>query len=369
MKEKIIYCLLFVVLGLSNPGLCADSLRIGLFDGDNFQTLVLSVLSHGYTLNDKPISKDDVLKISLVGDSIKGVSLKGVKVFGRRIEFYGPMLNQFKLKAGNNEARVYKGSLEIKVLRGKIRLVNITDMEQYVSGVIDAEIGPKSFMELYKVQAIIARTFAFENIQKHQDEGFNLCDQVHCQVFKGMAIRNERIILATAKTESMVIREASGALAFVPYHSNCGGQTESSENVWGGAKSHLKPVKDSFCLRQSKAVWEKKISRERWEKWLIRHHVDKLVGEEFQLNQTNRKKEIDLAGQTFATRKIRSDFGLSSSFFNIKATAKEIIFTGRGYGHGVGICQQGASRMAELGYSYKDILNHYYYNIRVGKLK
>ena len=347
----------------------ADSLRIGLFDGENLSSLVLTVLSNDYTINEIPILKNDVLRITLVEDSIKGVSLNGIKIFGRKLELQGPQANQFKLKAGNTEPRTYKGALEIKVLRGKIRLVNITRLESYVAGVVDAEIGPKSFMEFYKVQAILARTFAIENIQKHFDEGFNLCDQVHCQVFKGTQIRNERITLATAKTEEIVIRDQTGALAFVPYHSNCGGYTESSENVWGGSKSHLKPVKDTFCLRQSKAVWEKKISRERWDKWLNRQHVDKLVGEEFQLDPGKRKKEIDLAGLSFETRKIRSEFGLSSSFFSIKATEKEIIFTGRGYGHGVGICQQGASRMAELGYSYLDILNHYYQRIKISKLK
>ncbi|MBX7180734.1 MAG: SpoIID/LytB domain-containing protein [Bacteroidia bacterium] len=354
---------------LSFSCFAGDSIRIGLFDGQDYSQMVLSVSGIGYSLNGLPMEKGDVIKIDVVGDSLKGISLKGIRVSGRKLELYGPLLQSFRLKMGNSEARLYKGSLEIRVLRGRIRVVNITGIEQYVSGVIDAEVGPKFAMEFYKVQAIIARTFAYENMEKHLDEGFNLCDQVHCQVFKGLEIRNERISLATAKTESMVIRDAHGALAFVPYHSNCGGYTESSENVWGGEKIHLKPVQDTFCLKQSKAVWEKKVSREKWDKWLTRHHMDGLVGEDFQLTQIARKKEIDLAGQIIATRKVRSDFGLSSAYFNIKTQGKEVIFTGKGYGHGVGICQQGANRMAELGYSYRDIIAHYYKGVRIGKIR
>jgi stage II sporulation protein D len=85
--------------------------------------------------------------------------------------------------------------------------------------------------------------------------------------------------------------------------------------------------------------------------------------------QPERKKEVKLGGKTFTTRKIRTDFGLSSSFFSIKTNYKEVIFQGRGYGHGVGVCQQGATRMADAGWDFQRIIAFYYDGLRIGKVK
>ncbi len=347
-----------------------DSIRIGLFVKEFPTKITIITHSSGYELNGQPIKNGEVIQVNLSGDSLKIHTGDGGKHFVKKLNLYGPLTNgKLLIKTNKDEARNYHGTIEIKVIRGVMRVVNTTPMQAYISGVVDAETGPKSYTEFYKVQAIIARTFAIENLEKHQDFGFNLCDQVHCQVFKGTSIRNEIITQATASTQNLVLYEANGTLAYAPYHSNCGGQTETSENVWGGKRDYLCSVKDTYCITESKALWSKQIPMAKWNKWLTRNHLDAMVGQYIDWEQPERKKEIKLGGKTFTTRKLRTDFELSSSFFDLKVGSTSVLFKGKGYGHGVGICQQGASRMASLGYNYLAILSHYYQGLHVAKLK
>lgn len=305
----------------------------------------------------------------LLGDSLIISTTSGFKHRAKTILFQGPLYSgKFKLLIDKEAERHYYGSLELKVIRGVVRIVNTTPFQRYLAGVVDAETGPKGSLEFYKVQAIIARTFTLENLEKHADFGFNLCDAVHCQVFKGTATRNSQINVAVERTNQQVLYEADGKMAFAPYHSNCGGQTESSDNVWGGNRYYLKRITDTFCVHQSKARWESRVPIEKWNKWLLRNHVADMVNQSFTHNADARQRQLTIGKTPISCRKIRTDFNLSSAFFSVRTTPSEVIFNGRGYGHGVGVCQQGAMRMAELGYRCEDILSHYYKGLHIGKV-
>src|SRR5208337_2379392 len=101
-------------------------------------------------------------------------------------------------------------------------------------------------------------TYALKNSRKHITEGYNLCDMVHCEVYKGRCTKPE-IILAVSKTSGEVIVDKDNQLINAAFHANCGGQTVNSEDVWSKSATYLKSVNDTFCINMPKARWEKTI--------------------------------------------------------------------------------------------------------------
>ena len=120
-------------------------------------------------------------------------------------------------------------------------------MTTYIAGVSESESGKKdNILEYYKVQAIICRTYALKNSGKHIKEGYNLCDQEHCQVYKGRCT-NPEILLAVSKTTGIIIVDRYNQPINAAFHANCGGQTLNSEDVWSKPLDYLKSVPDTFC--------------------------------------------------------------------------------------------------------------------------
>ena len=126
----------------------------------------------------------------------------------------------------------YSHNIEVHNLGGRLRLVNLLPMDDYIAGVVEAEGGPKHELEYYKAQAVISRTYVLSQYHKHIDDNFNLCDQTHCQAYNGWP-RNEQIMQdAAQQTQSLVIVDENVNLITSAFHSNCGGRTNSAEYVW-----------------------------------------------------------------------------------------------------------------------------------------
>ncbi|MCC6836921.1 MAG: hypothetical protein IT234_00150, partial [Bacteroidia bacterium] len=135
--------------------------------------------------------------------------------------------------------------------------------------------------------------------------------------------------------------------------------------------SYLKSVKDTFCITQSHAKWQRSIPLEDWRSYLQLKHkypVDDslLMSNATTFTQPNGRqvyfidKELRIPLKT-----IRADFQLKSTYFSVEQKGDMIVFNGKGYGHGVGLCQEGAMKMAKLNYSYKDILKFYYKDVNL----
>jgi stage II sporulation protein D len=155
------------------------------------------------------------------------------------------------------------------------------------------------------------------------------------------------------------------------FHSNCGGQTVNSQDVWSVSTSYLKTIKDTFCLKQPHATWQRSIPVEDWKAYLQLKHkypVDDTVkmnsASNFSQNNGRSIYFID-KDLKIPLKVIRSDFQLKSTFFSVEQVGENVIFKGKGYGHGVGLCQEGAMRMAKQKYSYKDILSFYYRDVHL----
>ena len=266
------------------------------------------------------------------------------------------------LNPRNVKQRTYEGNLIVSVGKnGKLLIINDVEFETYIAGVVQSEIyGTQS--DIFRVQAIISRTWAMKNIHKHQNEGYNFCDQVHCQAYLNRCVRPD-IMLGTMQSSGMTIVDANDKLIETPFHSNSGGQTANSEDVWREAVPYLRSVPDTFSYHMRQSEWVKVVDESKWLNYFANKHKlditnDSIRNELLTFSQSQRK--VRLCGVPLT--RIRTDFQLKSTFFSVlyDSTAHRVTLSGHGFGHGVGLSQEGTIRMVGLGIAYDSIIHHYY---------
>ena len=262
--------------------------------------------------------------------------------------------------------RTYEGDVELSALNSTaLRIINVVDFETYIAGVVQSEIYG-TLPDIFRIQAIISRTWALRNRNKHKSEGFNFCDQVHCQAYLNRCVRPD-IMLGTLRSMGETIVDADGKLIETPFHSNSGGQTANSEDVWRAALPYLRSTPDTFSYRMRQSQWTVVIPRDKWLSYFANtHHLNvrndsvrtKLLG----FQQPERQARICGVPLT----RVRVDFKLKSTFYDVsEGVDGNVVLSGRGYGHGVGLSQEGTIRMVGLGYSYDSIIRHYYRGSRL----
>lgn len=248
-----------------------------------------------------------------------------------------------------------------------ITFINQIDIDKYVASVILSETYPNLPYEFYKAKAIVIRTYTLYMInieKKHINDKYDLCNTTHCQVYRGKC-NNQTIIKASDETKNMIIVDSNNLPILAVYHSNSGGLTNSSENYWGKSLPYLITKKDEYSTKSKNSTWTYTMPKDQWLSYLAKFGIDS-TNKNFE-NATNfyqplRKKYfID----TLTLRKIREDFNLKSTYFNIATEGDKVIFNGRGYGHGVGLSQEGAIEMAKEGKTFTEILDYYYPNTKI----
>lgn len=265
--------------------------------------------------------------------------------------------------------RFYSGELSCRSDLGTILMQNICDIESYIAGVVRAEGGTGKNIEYFKAQAVLVRTYMFKYFSKHSMDHFNLCDGTHCQVFNG--ITNDSIISkASLETKGKVVLGPDSLLIISTFHSNCGGETAPSEEVWLTPQPYLKKVTDPFCTSSRNAKWEMKMHSALWKDYLKKSGYPGILNDDAQLNFTQAiRSDVYKTGDfTIPLRQVRADLKLKSAFFSVTVVGDSVLFRGRGYGHGVGLCQEGAMVMASKGFDYRQIINFYYTGVRVADI-
>jgi stage II sporulation protein D len=266
------------------------------------------------------------------------------------------------------DSREYLADLQVEISMNSLLMINEINVEKYIMGVSETEAGSRCELEYYKVQAILSRTFAFKNLVRHKTEGFHLCDGIHCQAYKGRNIWNEDVEIGTEVTEGLVLADEDSVLLNAAYHANSGGETRGAENVWLNGKQYLRPVLDPFSMDQPSARWRKSIPIGDWIGYLESSGI--LMGELvdtslLEMPAKHRQDYYRFGLDSLPLRIIRDDYQLRSDFFSVKMEGGQVILDGRGYGHGVGLSQEGAMEMARKGYHYTAILNYYYHQIQI----
>ncbi len=372
VSKKIIIILIL----LSTEFIFGQNIKVNIFSTIKTTSAIFSpqkgsylFIADGDTL--KTITNQNILNFIEQGDSIlvKGI-LKTYGTFKQIKLIATDEYNYFRIKpiSPAKEARAYDDNLLVWTNNEGLILVNDVYLENYVAGVVQSESGIKSTLEYYKTQAILCRTFALKTWNKFSDQGYNLCDNVNCQVYFGKATKNYEIVEAAYATKDLVIVDTTNNLIFATFYSNCGGETSNSEDVWQKKISYLRSIPDSFCLHSHNAVWQKTILKSKWQKYLIRHGFHLPAKPDFSFTQQHRKKYYKIGNDSILTTDIRYDWHLKSAFFDIVPIDGKLLFNGRGYGHGVGLCQEGAMEMSKKKFNYEEILHFYYTGIKIVNL-
>ncbi len=255
------------------------------------------------------------------------------------------------------------------------------EFEEYVCGVVAAEMPASFAIEALKAQALCARTYACKKIIENRPYPMdaNLSDDITCcQAYVSWAqfqdLHPAQFELLKAKIEQAVASTRGEIITYknkpidALYHSTCGGQTESAGDVWGTKIPYLQSVECNYCSNSNYYESRQVIS------YQDLHNVSGLLTDNSlsieisEKTRSGRAREIKLNDQEISANKFRQLFNLPSTYWEFQINTNDLIINSRGYGHGVGLCQYGANGMASDGKNYKEILSHYYKDIKIYKL-
>ncbi|KAB3527679.1 SpoIID/LytB domain-containing protein [Alkaliphilus serpentinus] len=325
----------------------------------------------------------------------------------------------------NLDGRNFRGEVTAKRMEDNdMAIINRVNFEEYLYGVVPKEMSYNWPMEALKAQAVAARGFAAASMNKFITKGFNLCSTVNSQAYGGYDSEHPNTNRAVDETKDIVMTY-EGELIIPYFHANSGGLTEDSENIWSGTVPYIRGIQDDYSLNTNHSTWSKNMTMDEIKSALLKNNID--IGDILSIEVTSRSKNGRIltmvvkgtkGEEVLEKQKSRTIFGLRSSWFEViqeggstamvmaaegnptsmslqgknllsasglkkietttkitvsngetnkefHGTANSFVFNGKGYGHGLGMSQYGAMTMAELSFSYKEILLHYYTGIKV----
>lgn len=279
------------------------------------------------------------------------------------------------------QGKSYRGKLKFIIEGNLIKVVNLLDLEEYLCGVIPSELPVKNdYYEAVKAFTICARTYA---ITKIGSTGiFDVTNNTQSQVYGGYTKENPVSNKAVEETKGLVLYY-KGTVATVYYSSTCGGYTEDDKNVFGTDLPYLTVIEDgdeSFCSISPSYIWEIKLTAAEIVSRLqnaglikgsgisieeieveSRFESDRINELKITYSQNGSEKEVSIFGNNIRSIIRNNTNGLlKSNNFEITQDGDEFTIKGKGFGHGVGLCQWGAIGMAKTGSKYEQILEHYF---------
>lgn len=339
----------------------------------------------------------------------------------------------------NVNGKSFRGEIQFKIHGdNNLTVINYLSVQEYLYGVLPREMSGDWPLEALKAQAVAARNFALANRGKHGAYGFDVCTTTDCQVYSGLDVEKPRSNRAVDETEGKILTH-NGRIISAFFHSNSGGHTEDSENIWSISLPYIRGVGDEFSLGAPNSNWTKVYSPNEVTSILSNNGYD--IGNVIDMHpesfsENGRVLSLAIKGSrdeiVLEKEKTRAIFGynnIKSMWFNINGDANSIaekeiyikssefnkiikkspgevyvlsgnnvaqlpqsksysiyngsqyastsnhsnsdnfnstnntegfVFNGRGWGHGLGMSQWGAKKMAEMGYNYEEILKHYY---------
>jgi len=299
----------------------------------------------------------------------------------------------------------YRGDLEVIVRDNKITLINVVSIEEYLYGVLPAEIPPFANYEALKAQAVAARTIALKNLGRHRKSGFDFCSEVHCQVYRGKSGETPLTNKAVDDTRGEVITY-NGELIEAFYHANCGGCLR--DDAFGKREylfNKLDKKEDTFIdisplwlenwMKQGEKTlcsFTKKKSNFRWQRVYDREDYQLIFNSPLEEVRSilplerdecghikkikiEKNNKLEVVEEELNIRRYLDNLRSSSFIVEMKYKKEKkgklpylIFIWGAGFGHGSGLCQEGAMRMGEEGFNYKEILTHYYQGVKIEKI-
>ncbi|MBM4782041.1 MAG: SpoIID/LytB domain-containing protein [Archangiaceae bacterium] len=345
--------------------------------------------------------------IATAQDKLVAESPDGTPIDVKRVEFgVGYDFHNF-------EDRSYRGAIQFSPDRtGRIAVINQIGMEDLLKGLVPSEIFAKAHLEALKAQAVTARAEVLAKVGlKHVADPYFLCTEQHCAVYRGVSGEAATTNAAVDATRGEMLFDLDGRLVDAVYSAVCGGHTEHNEIVWGGVPNQAlrgvpdllpgkpatpSPSKDLKGFLTTEGAYACRLStfaaptKFRWEKRFTAKEVDDKLAQ-FSVGRvmamtvsergvSGRARLLQISGEEGATT-IRGELVIRRLFSNLNSAMFELkaerdakgrptawVFTGGGWGHGVGMCQTGAIGRAEAGQTYQQILEHYFGGATVSRV-
>ncbi len=375
MYRKLILILLADVLFAM---LTYGQVRIRLFSSQSPGSALFSVTGGRYELKtynggDLTVKQNESVLISRFNGKLavkagdeKGFICDSLVLLGKT----GSDFFSLRINNGKPLRQYYSGDLLCFPDLGTILMINNCNVECYIAGVVKAEGGTGRYKEFIKTQAIFARTYMYRYFERHLSDRYNVCDNTHCQAFNGLS-HDTLINRAALETKGKVILDRDSNLIISAFHSNCGGETSVPEDVWLTSHPYLKKVADPYCTSSRNALWKRSLGLNDWAELMKKSGYKGECANPvlFDFTQKTRKSTYRIGSFTVPLSTIRQELNLRSTFFSVTAEGDSVVLRGRGYGHGVGLCQEGAMIMAEKGLTYREIVDFYYSDIKIADIK
>ncbi len=272
----------------------------------------------------------------------------------------------------NINAKPYRGSLIFRrTSAGKVTVIVLLEMEQYLVGALASEAKADWPAEALKAHAVVSRTTVAHRIWISRNQPFDVTADIRTHVYHGVSAEREGTRQAVLATKGQVL-SYKGELLSAAFHANCGGHTENAAELWE-LKSGVVPlqgVQDPYCRGLRHFSWRAEISFKEMAKALgefTRTMGDPANCEILDRNGSGRVRKVRLIGTAgsieLSGRRFREILGssrLRSLNFTVSSSAGSFLFSGFGWGHGVGLCQWGAYGMARQGKKMEEILSFYF---------
>ena len=277
------------------------------------------------------------------------------------------------------KSRRYRGRLDIvRDAQGALTVINTVDLENYVKGVLYHEVPRRWPLNAIKAQAVATRGYALYQKTTRKHQAYDVTSDIYSQVYGGRSAERYRNNIAADRTRGQVLAY-NGELLPSYFHSTCGGRTEDAALLWKHDLPPLAGVVCGFCEHAPYSQWKKNFRSQDVQNLLNRNGFNLgLIKTIAVLERTpsGRAKTLQITTRDgYATivsaLKFRDLIGpnvLKSNMYDIEMKGYYFDVVGRGWGHGVGMCQWGAYFMARERYNYKSILTHYYPGAKLTKI-
>jgi stage II sporulation protein D len=340
--------------------------------GTNYVRVLIKIESESFKINSESgLRVIDKNNSKIIFESKKG----GLNFYPDKIKNIYLIESDKNILYVNNAG--YRGKIELHNVLGKIYIVNILNIEEYLYSVVPSEMPASWNIEALKAQSVASRTYSYYHLLKNKSKNiYDLDSTVNFQVYKGIASETPSSIEAVSKTNGIIMTyNYEPIIAY--FHSTSGGKTSDDKDVWSGADlPYLESVECKYSensphyewtagltLNEITAALSKKYKMiDNIKKISFKKHNDRVI----EVTVVHNNGTIKLTGNEF--RLLFPPQKLKSTYFTAKREGKSLLISGRGWGHGVGMCQWGAKGRSEKGIKFEEILNYYYKDIKFKKI-
>jgi len=333
----------------------------------------ISVIGPG-TLYDK-IHHKRIKRFSSLGKTV--FSVKNGSIFinnyntkSSHIIILADMPQSIRLRDKFDEDIVYRGRMDVIAdNNSSLTVVNTLPLDEYIMGVVPRETFPAWPLAALRAQAVAARTFAVSHIPNGKDKIYDIVSPTH-QLYGGATAETPSTTKAVLDTQGEILTY-KGKVLCAFFYTCCGGKTEEAKNIFSTIKEYPHAVDSPYCKGTKHYSWSYSVAlpncsqklRKAW-KYLPRQVKSVKIIERFKSGRaakikfSSKTKSVIIIGEE--CRRILGYNNIRSTLFKVRIKNGRLQFVGRGWGHGVGLCQWCSEVMAEKGFDYEQILSHFY---------